>query len=332
MRAPAHRRQLSTAIAAAALLAAAPATPAAAQSFPARPITLVVPFPAGGPLDTGARVMAERMRVTLGQPVIIENVAGASGSIGVGRVARAVPDGYTLVVGGTPTHVMNGAVMTLAYDVIDDFAPIALTTNAPSLIAAKKAMPANNLKELIAWLKAHPDKAAQGTGGVGTTSHIAGVFFQQSTGTRFTLVPYRGAGPAVQDLVAGQIDLMIDPASNTMSYVRAGAIKAYAVTARTRMTPIPDVPTVDEAGMPGFHVLNWTAYFAPKGTPKAIVERLNAAVVDALTDPAVVKRAADLGQEFFPRDMQTPDALAAFHKAEVAKWWPVIKAANIKVE
>src|SRR5262245_28516725 len=331
MRASTHRRQIVTAIAAA-LLVTTSAAPAATQPFPTRPITLVVPFPAGGPLDTGARVMADRMRVTLGQPVIIENIAGASGSIGVGRVARAAADGYTLVVGGTPTHVMNGAVMALSYDVIDDFAPIALTTNAPSLIAGKKAMPANNLRELIAWLKANPDKATQGTGGVGTTSHIAGVFFQQLTGTRFTLVPYRGAGPAVQDLVAGQIDLMIDPASNTMSYVRAGTIKAYAVTAKTRMGPIPEVPTVDEAGMPGFHVLNWTAYFAPKGTPKAIVDKLNAAVVDALTDPVVVKRAADLGQEFFPRDMQTPEALAAFHKAEVARWWPVIKAANIKVE
>jgi tripartite-type tricarboxylate transporter receptor subunit TctC len=332
MRVDAHRRRILSGIAAAALLTAAQATPSSAQSFPSRPITLVVPFPAGGPLDTGARVMGERMRVTLGQPVIVENVAGASGSIGVGRVARAAPDGYTLVVGGTPTHVMNGAVMTLPYDVIDDFAPIALTTNAPSLIAGKKALRANTLKELIAWLKANPDKASQGTGGVGTTSHIAGMFFQQSTGTRFTLVPYRGAGPAVQDLVAGQIDLMIDPASNTMSYVRSGTIKAFAVTAKTRMTPIPDVPTVDEAGMPGFHVLNWTAYFAPKGTPREIVEKLNAAVVDALTDPAVVKRATDLGQEIFARDMQTPGALAAFHKAEVAKWWPVIKAANIKVE
>ena len=333
MRAPAHRRRLLRMIAAAAaLLAAAPATPAAAQSYPTRPITLLVPFPAGGPLDTGARVMAERMRVTLGQPVIIENVAGASGSIGVGRVARAAPDGYTLVVGGTPTHVMNGAVMTLPYDVIADFAPIALTTNAPSLIVGRKAMPAGDLKELIAWLKANPDKAAQGTGGVGTTSHIAGIFFQQTTGTRFALVPYRGAGPAVQDLASGQIDLMIDPASNTMSYVRAGTLKAYAVTAKIRMAQIPHVPTVDEAGLPGFHVLNWTAYFAPKGTPKVIVEKLNAAVVDALTDPAVVKRAADLGQEIFPREMQTPAALAAFHKAEIEKWWPVIKAANIKME
>ena len=332
MRAKARRGSSLGVIAATALLAAAPAGSAAAQSYPVRPITLVVPFPAGGPLDTGARVMAERMRVSLGQPVIIENVAGASGSIGVGRVARAAPDGYTLVVGGTPTHVMNGAVMTLPYDVITDFAPIALTTNAPSLIVGKKAMPASDLRELIAWLKANPDKAAQGTGGVGTTSHIAGVFFQQTTGTRFTLVPYRGAGPAVQDLVSGQIDLMIDPASNTMSYVRAGTLKAYAVTAKTRMAPIPHVPTVDEAGLPGFHVLNWTAYFAPKGTPKAIVDRLNAAVADALTDPTVLARAADLGQEIFPRDLQTPDALAAFHKAEVAKWWPVIKAANIKVE
>jgi tripartite-type tricarboxylate transporter receptor subunit TctC len=306
--------------------------PAAAQAYPSRPVTMVVPFPAGGPLDTGARVMAERMRVSLGQPVIVENVAGASGSIGVGRVARAAPDGYTLVVGGTPTHVMNGAVMTLPYDVIDDFAPIALTTNAPSLIVGKKTMPANDLKELIAWLKANPDKASQGTGGVGTTSHIAGLFFQQSTGTRFTLVPYRGAGPAVQDLVSGQIDLMIDPASNTMPYVRAGTLQAYAVTAKSRMTSIPHVPTVDEAGLPGFHVLNWTAYFAPKGTPASIIAKLNAAVADALTDPAVRSRASDVGQEIFPRELQTPGALAAFHKAEVGKWWPIIKAAGIKAQ
>lgn len=310
------------------------ATPAAAEpaTFPSRPITLVVPFPAGGPLDTSGRVMAEHMRAALGQPVIVENVAGASGSIGVGRVARAAPDGYTLVVGGTPTHVMNGAVMALPYHVLDDFQPVALTTNAPSLIAGKKALPAGDLTALIAWLKANPDKAAQGTGGVGTTSHIAGIFFQQLTGTRFTLVPYRGAGPAVQDMVAGQIDLMIDPASNTMPYVRAGTIKAYAVTAATRMTTAPEVPTVDEAGLPGFHILNWTAYFAPKGTPRPIVDRLNAAITASLADPAVRARAAGLGQEIFPRDMQTPDALAAFHRAEIARWWPVIKAAGIKVQ
>jgi tripartite-type tricarboxylate transporter receptor subunit TctC len=316
----------------AAVIALAAAAPVAAQTFPSRPITLVVPFPAGGPLDTGARVMAERMRATLGQPVIVENVAGASGSIGVGRVARAAPDGHTLVVGGTPTHVMNGAVMTLPYNVVEDFQTVALLTNAPSLIAGRKTLPVDDLRGLIAWLKANPDKAAQGTGGVGTTSHIAGVFFQQTTGTRFTLVPYRGAGPAIQDLASGQIDLMIDPASNTMPHVRNDAIKAFAVTAATRMTTAPEVPTVDEAGLPGFHILNWTAYFAPKGTPRPIVEKLNAAIMDALTDPAVVKRAAGLGQEIFPRAMQTPDAAAAFHRAEIAKWWPIIKAAGIKVQ
>jgi tripartite-type tricarboxylate transporter receptor subunit TctC len=326
------RRVTTLALLAVGTVAALAADRAAAQTFPSRPITLVVPFPAGGPLDLGARVMAERMRVTLGQPVIVENIVGASGSIGVGRVARAAPDGHTLVVGGTPTHVMNGAVMTLPYDVTADFAPIALTTNAPSLIAGRKTLPADDLKGLIAWLKAHPDKASQGTGGVGTTSHIAGVFFQQTTGTRFTLVPYRGAGPAIQDLASGQIDLIIDPASNTMPYVRAGTIKAFAVTAGTRMTTAPDVPTVDEAGVPGFHILNWTAYFAPKGTPRAIIDRLNAAVVDALADPLVRQRAADVGQEIFPPEMLTPDALAAFHKAEIAKWWPIIKAAGIKVQ
>ena len=305
---------------------------ATAQVYPSRPITMIVPFPAGGPLDASARVMAERMRASLGQPIVVENVAGASGSIGSGRIARAAPDGYAFLVGGTPTHVINGAVLALAYDVVDDFQPIALTTNAPSLIVARKTLPAADLSGLIAWLKANPDKATQGTGGVGTTSHIAGIFLQQTSGTRFGLVPYRGAGPALQDLIAGQIDFMIDPASNTMPQVRSGHIHAYAVTGKSRLAGAPDIPTVDEAGLPGFYVLNWTGYFAPKGTPKAIVDRLNAAVVDALADPAVRQRAIDFGQEIFPREQQTPEALAAFHRAEIAKWWPIIKAAGIKPE
>jgi len=276
--------------------------------------------------------LAERLRVSLGQSVIVENVGGASGSIGVGRLARAAPDGYTIGHGGLPTHVLNGAVFNLPYDLAKDFQPISPIGSAPLLIVAKKAMPAADLKELIAWLKAHPDRASQGTGGVGATSHVAGVFFQQVSGTRFGLVPYRGAGPAMQDLVAGQIDMMIDPASNTLPQVRAGHIKAYAVTAEHRLAAAPDIPTVDEAGLPGFHILNWQAFFAPKGVPAAVVVRLNAAVVDALADPAVRARLADLGQEIFPRDQQTPAALAAHHKAEIEKWWPIIKAAGIKGE
>lgn len=315
-----------------AALAATLVSIAAAQTYPSRPITMVVPFPAGGPLDASARIVAERMRASLGQPIVVENVVGASGSIGAGRVARAAPDGYAFVVGGTPTHVINPAVLTLTYDVVEDFQPIALTTNAPSLIVARKTLPADDLNGLIAWLKANPDKATQGTGGVGTTSHVAGVFLQQTTGTRFGLVPYRGAGPALTDLVAGQIDFMIDPASNTMPQVRSGHIKAFATTGKTRLAGAPDIPTVDEAGLPGFYVLNWTGYFAPKGTPKAIVDKLNAAIVDALADPAVRQRAIDFGQEIFPREQLTPEALAAFHRAEIAKWWPIIKAAGIKPE
>jgi tripartite-type tricarboxylate transporter receptor subunit TctC len=305
---------------------------AQAQAFPSRPLTMIVPFAAGGPADTVGRIIAEGMRASLGQSVIIENVAGASGSIGVGRLARAAPDGYTFGHGGMPTHVLNGAVFNLPYDLVRDFQPICLIASAPLLIVARKAMPAADLKELIAWLKANPDKASQGTGGVGATSHVAGVFFQQVTGTRFALVPYRGAGPAMQDLVAGQIDMMIDPASNTLPQVRAGRIKAYAVTEKNRLSAAPEIPTVDEAGLPGFHILNWQGFFAPKGTPTAVVARLNAVIAEALADPAVRARLADLGQEIFPRDQQTPEALAARQKAEMEKWWPIIKAAGIKGE
>ncbi len=311
-----------------ALLAAI--APAAGQSYPSRPVTLVVPFPAGGPLDTSARIIAERMRPALGQPVVVENVGGASGSIGTGRVARAAPDGYTIAVGGMPTHVLNGAVMPLPYDVIADFSPLALITNAPLVIVARKSMPARDLKELVAWLKANPDRATQGTAGVGTGSHIVGVFFQQVSGATFALVPYRGAGPAMADLMAGQIDMMIDPSSNTLPQVRAGLIKAYAVTAATRLPTAPDIPSVDEAGLPGLHFLNWSAYYAPKGTPRAIADRLNAAIVETLADPSVRAKAAELGQQIFPRHQQTPEALAVFHKAEVEKWWPVIRKAGIK--
>ena len=303
---------------------------AAAQTYPSRPITLIVPFPAGGSTDAVGRVVAERMRASLGQPIVIENVGGAGGSIGVGRVARAAPDGYTLDVGQWDTHVANGATYPLAYDLMKDFEPVALISSNPFLILARKTMPATDLKGLIAWLKANPDKASQAIPTAG--SHVAGVLFQKQTDTRFAFVPYRGGGPAMQDLVAGQIDMMIIQAAVALPQVRGGAIKAYAVTAKSRFAAAPDVPTVDEAGLPGLHISGWFALFAPKGTPKPVIDRLNAAVVDALADPAIRARLADLGQEIPPREQQTPEALAAFHKAEVEKWWPIIKAANIKGE
>jgi tripartite-type tricarboxylate transporter receptor subunit TctC len=303
-----------------------------AQDYPARPITVVVPFPAGGPSDTLVRILGEQMRGTLGQPIVIENVAGASGSIGVGRVARAAPDGYTLILGSWVTHVVNGVVYALKYDVVNDFEPISLIATNPLLIVAKKATPADKLSELIAWLKANPDKATQGTTGAGSALHVAGVFFQKETGARLPFVAYRGGALAMQDLVSGQIDMMIDVAANSLPQVQAGSIKAYAVTDKRRLAAAPTIPTVDEAGLPGLYVSIWFALWAPKDTPKDIVAKLNAAVAGALADGAVRQRLADLGQEIAPREQQTPEALGTYHKAEIDRWWPIIKAANIKAE
>jgi tripartite-type tricarboxylate transporter receptor subunit TctC len=276
------------------------------------------------------RTLAERMRASLNQPIIVDNVGGAAGRIGTGRGARAAPDGYTLINGGSGTHVTNGAVYTLNYDVVRDFEPVALLADTPQMIVARNTMPASDLRALIAWLKANPDKASQGTTGVGSNSHLAGAFLQKLTGTRFQFVPYRGT--AMQDLVAGRIDLMIDQASNALTQVRSGNIKAYAVASKGRLSVAPDIPTADEAGLPGFHISNWYAIFAPKGTPKPIIDILNGAVVNALADPAVSARLTDLGYELFPREQQTPEALAAFHKADIEKWWPIIKAAEIRAE
>jgi tripartite-type tricarboxylate transporter receptor subunit TctC len=315
-----------------AALAVAGAGIAQAQVYPSHPITMVVPVPAGGAFDVTARVLAEHMRTSLGRQIIVENVTGAAGSIGTSQVARAAPDGYTLISGGLNTHVINPAFLTLHYNVLNDFEPIALTASVPLLVVAKKAMPPNNLKELIAWLKANPDKASLGTGGRGNVSHLAAVFFQKETGTRMGIVPYRAAGAAINDLVAGHVDVMMDLASNSLPHVRDGTIKAYAVSAKTRLAAAPDIATVDEAGLPGFYMEAWQAIWAPKGTPKAVVEKLNAAITAALADPAVRSKLADVGQEIFPPERQTSQALADFHKAETEKWWPIIRAAGIKPE
>jgi tripartite-type tricarboxylate transporter receptor subunit TctC len=316
-----------------ALVAAALGTgPAIAQTYPSRPITMVAPFPAGGPVDVVGRIVAERMGASLRQPVIIENVAGANGSIGAGRVARATPDGYTLVVSSWNTHVGNGALYPLPYDVLKDFEPVSLLALGRYLIVANRAVPANDLKGLIAWLKANPDKATAGTFGAGSAQHIGGILFQNITGTRFRFVPYRGDATALQDLLAGQIDMYFVAPATSLTHIRAGSIKAYAVTAERRLPAAPDIPTVDEAGLPGFYLSTWFAIWAPKNTPRSVIDKLNGAVVDASTEPSVRSRLTDLSFEVPPREQQTPEALGAFHKAEIEKWWPIIKAANIKGE
>jgi tripartite-type tricarboxylate transporter receptor subunit TctC len=317
---------------AASVLGANTIIPACAQVYPSHPITLVVPFPSGGPTDAVGRILAERMRVALGQPLVIENVASAGGNIGVGRVARALPDGYTLVIGNSGTHVVNGAMYTLQYDLVKDFEPISLTARETPIIVARKGMPARDLNELIGWLKANPNKALQATAGVGTPPHLAGILFQSVTNTRLLFVPYRGAAPAMQDLMAGQVDIDIDSPVTTLPQIRAGTIKAYAVAAKIRLAAAPDIPTVDEAGLPGFYVSSWFALFAPRGLPKDVTAKLNDAVVSALADPAVRHRIADLGLEIPPREEQTPEALGALQKADIERWWPIIKSAGIKAD
>ena len=307
-------------------------TCAVAQSYPAKTITVVVPFAAGGPTDSLARIMAERMTRGLGRQVVVDNTVGASGTIGVRRVARAAPDGYTVGIGHWSTHVVNGAVYNLDYHVFNDFDPVALVFTNPQLIVSKRDVPARNLKELIEWVKANQNRVSAGTAGVGAASHVAALFFQNKTGTNFQLVPYKGAGPALQELMGGQIDIMFDQASNSLPHVRSGRIKAYAVTAKERTAAAPEIPSVDEAGLPGLYIAIWHGYWLPKGTPKEVNARLNAAIVEALADDTVRKRLAELGQTIPPREQQTPEGLAAYHKAEIELWWPLIKAAGIKAE
>jgi tripartite-type tricarboxylate transporter receptor subunit TctC len=308
-------------------IAAAPA-----QVYPSRPITMVVPFAAGGPVDTVARILSEPMRAALGQSIIVENVTGAAGSIGVGRVARAAPDGYTLSIGHWSTHVVNGAIYPLPYDLLRDLEPIVLLPSNPMIVVSKNAVPAKNLNEFVGWIKANEGKVSAGTAGAGSATHVAGVYFQNVTGARFQFVPYRGTGPALQDLVAGQIDFIVDQASNSLQHVRDGKIRAYAVTASARLPSAPDIPTVAEAGLPSLDISVWYGLWAPKGTPKEIIAKLNAAAVQALSEPTVRQRFAELGLDMPPRDRLTPEALAAYQKAEIEKWWPVIKDANIKTE
>jgi tripartite-type tricarboxylate transporter receptor subunit TctC len=300
-----------------------------AQTFPSRQITLIVPFPPGGSTDVAARIMAERMRPILGQPIIVENVGGAGGSIAVGRLARAAPDGYTIDIGQWDTHVGN-IIYPLTYDLQKDFEPIGLITINAQLMVARKDFPANGLKELVAWMKAHPGEAKY----VSQTAaaQVAGLLLQQATGTRLQFIPYRGAGPAMTDLLSGQVDLMVAQAAATLPQVRGGTLKAIVNLAAQRSSAIPDIATSDEGGVPGLYMPGWFGFFAPKATPKDIIARLNSAVMEALADPTVRARFADLGLDVASREQQSPQGLAAFNKAEIEKWWPIIKSAGVKPE
>jgi len=329
MRSSARRGSLLCALLTAVAVALGPCG-AAAQPYPTRPITMIVPFAAGGSADAVARIVADGMATPLGQPVVIENDGGASGTIGMGRAVRAAADGYTLCFGSWASHVVNAGVRALPFDVRNDFAPVSLIASNPLVIVARKGLPASDLKGLIAWLKANPNKALLGTAGAGSASNLAGIFFEKLTGTQLRHVPYRGLGFAMQDLVAGRIDMIIDLTANALPQVRAGTVSAYAITADTRLASAPDIPTADAAGVPGLDVSVWQGLWAPKQTPKPIIDRLDAAVVAALAEPQVRRRLTDLGQAIFPRAQQTPEGLRAYHAAEIAKWWPLIKAEHIR--
>jgi tripartite-type tricarboxylate transporter receptor subunit TctC len=320
----------SLAVALGALGAVTLAAPLQAQTYPSKPVSMIVPFAAGGATDTLARFLGEKMREKLGQPIIIENVAGAGGSIALNRASRAPADGYTLQIGTSTTNMLLGGLYALQFDLLNDLDPILLIASEPLMIVGKKALASHDLKGLIAWLKANPDKASIGIPAVGGTGHLAGLAFLKEIGAKAQFIPYRGNGPALQDLVAGNIDMQIEPSSNFFAQVRAGTIRAFAITAKTRTGAAPDIPTTDQAGLPGYHASLWYGLWAPKGTPKDVVAKLNATMLDVLNDPAVKKRFAELALDVPAREQQTPEALRAFQKAEADKWWPIIKAANIK--
>jgi tripartite-type tricarboxylate transporter receptor subunit TctC len=308
------------------------ASSASAQDYPTHSISLIVPFSAGGPTDTIARIMAERMSRSIGQTVLVENTTGAGGSIGVGRVAHAKSDGYTLGIGHLGTHVINGAIYQLTYDMLKDLEPVAMIATNPQLFVSTNAIPAKSLKELLAWLKTNQEKISIGTGGAGTPGHLMSVYLQQTTGTQLQIVHYRGSAPALQDLIAGHIQLEFDQVASSLPFVRAGRIRAYAVTSKTRLAAAPEIPTVDEAGLPGFYMAVWHGIWVPKATPKIVISRLNSAITETLADAAVRQRLGDLGQDIPFREQQTPEALGAQHKAEIEKWWPLIKSAGLKAD
>lgn len=312
---------------------AAVALGALAQAYPSRPITVIVPFAAGGPTDTIARIMGERMGRLMGQTMVVENVAGAGGTIAGMRVAHAAPDGYTVAIGHVGTHVIAGAVQKTQYDVFADFDPVGMFVANPQIIVTKASVPAKDLKELMGWIKAQgAERVSSGTGGPGTPSHISAVYFAKELGTPLNIIHYKGSGPAMQDILAGHIDMTFDQAANSLPQVRGGKVKAYAVTAKTRIASAPDIPTVDEAGMPGLYMSVWHAFWVPKGTPREVIAKLNAAMMAAIADPDVRKKMSDLGQEIMPPEQQTPEALRSNHKAEIDKWWPIIKTAGIRSE
>ncbi|HEX4328586.1 MAG TPA: tripartite tricarboxylate transporter substrate-binding protein [Burkholderiales bacterium] len=314
------------------LAACACCVTAQAQDYPNRPVVMVIPYAAGGPTDVLGRILAEHMGKSLNGTVLVENTVGAAGSIGVGRVARAPADGYTLSLGHWGTHVVNGAIYNLPYDLRTAFDPVAQLVSNPQVLVSKNAVPAHNLRELNAWVKANQDKISMATSGIGAPNHVAGVYYGNIIGAKLLMVPYRGAGPALQDLMAGQVDLMFDQAFNSIPQLRAGKIRGYAITAPARLASAPDLPTVDEAGLPGLYISIWHGLWVPRGTPRPVVMKLSAAVVDTLADAAVRKRLTDMGQELPTREQETPEGLGAYHKAEIDKWWPLIKAAGIKGE
>lgn len=308
------------------------AATACAQAWPARPISMVVPFSAGGPTDTLARLMSEPMRRFLGQTIIVDNVTGAGGSIGVQRVVRAAPDGYTLSIGHWGTHVVNGAYYNLSYDLLTDLAPIAMIATNPQLVVSKNAVPAKTMKELVEWIKANQNKVQFATGGVGGSSHIVGVYLLNRIGAKTEFVPYRGAAPALQAMLSGEADIYVTQIGGVIQHVRSGKLRAYMVTARERQKAAPEIPTAEEAGLPGLHTAVWHAVWAPAKTPRDTIVKLNAAIVETLTDATVRTRFADLGQDIPPKEEQTVQALAKYHKAEIDKWFPLIRDAGIRAE
>jgi tripartite-type tricarboxylate transporter receptor subunit TctC len=305
---------------------------ASADDYPSRPITLVIPLSVGGSTDVIGRLVAEGMRRALNQTIVAENTSGAGGTIGVARVVHAKPDGYTMLVGQWGTNIASGAIYNLTFDPLKDLEPVGLIATQPFMIVARKDIPANNLKELIAWIKANPDKATQGNSGIGSPSHVSGILFQKAINSPIQMIPYRGAGESTQAIVSGQIDVLLNTPAVSLAQMKAGQVKVFAVADNHRVTLAPDVPTTDEAGLPGFYFTFWHALWVPKGTPKDIIAKLNGALRTALADPDIRQKMVALSQDIYPLEQQTPEALAKLQQQEADKWWPIIKAAGIKAE